>query len=79
MLEAEKEEALGGPGAYDYAEDLRIRKEKEHLEKDRNDPASQRSSLIGLLSAHTTIAHIEDGPPRITTPQSSFATSSLST
>lgn len=34
---------------------------KTQLEKERNNPDLPRSSLIALLSAHTTIAHIEDG------------------
>lgn len=37
-------------------------KMKEQLDKERNDPTLARTSLVDLLSAHTTIAHAEDGP-----------------
>lgn len=50
----------GAPEVYRLA--FEFAKMKDQLEKERNDPAAQRSSLIGLLSAHTTIAHIDDGP-----------------
>jgi hypothetical protein len=37
-------------------------KMKEQLEKERNTPNAARSSLIALLSAHTTIAYVDDRP-----------------
>ncbi|RXT29854.1 hypothetical protein B5P46_01965 [Rhizobium leguminosarum] len=36
---------------------------KEQLERERNDPDSSRTSLIDLLSAHTTIAKLDDEDP----------------
>ncbi len=50
----------GGPQIYRLAFEFAAM--KEQLERERNNPDLERSSLVGLLSKHTTIAHTDDGP-----------------